>query len=76
MSGLRVLSKFLAAADTFGFLVAALLFLRAHRKTRDSLFGAFSAALGLLAANQLMGGLGRLPAEELPWFFLLRHFPY
>lgn len=72
MSGLAALSKFLAGADTFGFLVAALLFLKAHRKTRDVLFGAFSAAFGLLAMNQLVSGLGQLPAEKLPWIFLLR----
>lgn len=72
MSALAALSQFVAGADTFGFLVAALLFLRAHRKTGDSLFRAFSAAFGLLAANQLLSSLGRLPAEELPWIFLLR----
>lgn len=69
---MTALTTFLGGADTLGYLIAALLFLRARRRTGDFLFSAFGAAFGLLAANQLVSSVGRLPADELPWIYLLR----
>lgn len=69
---MRILSSFLGGADTLGFFVAALLFLRAWRQTRDSLFASFAAAFVLLALNQLLTVFVRLPEPEKSWIYLLR----
>jgi hypothetical protein len=49
------LGIFLAGADAFGFLVAALLFLRARERTRDWFFAAFATAFALLALGEFAG---------------------
>lgn len=49
---------FLSGMVAMGFLVAALLFFRFWRKTRDSLFVAFGVAFCLFALNE---GLELLP---------------
>lgn len=66
------LSLFLGGADTFGFLIAALLFLRAYKRTRDVLFATFGAALFLLAVNQALYAIAWAHNTEWPWVFLIR----
>ena len=69
---MRTLSIFLSGANTLGFLVAALLFLRAWARTNDGLFASFAAAFVLLAANQLLAVFVNLPDADKSWIFLLR----
>lgn len=66
------LSMFLGGADTFGFLIAALLFLRAYNRTRDVLFATFGAALALLAINQALYEIAWAQSAEWSWVFLIR----
>ncbi|HEX4078469.1 MAG TPA: DUF5985 family protein [Rhizomicrobium sp.] len=68
----RTIAVFFAGADTLGFLVASLLFLRAWRRTHDSLFGSFAAAFVLLAINQALTVFITLPEPEKSWIYLLR----
>jgi hypothetical protein len=68
----EALSPFLMGANTLGFLAAAVFFLRFWRRTRDSLFIAFSTAFFLLAANQALVALSGIPREEQSPFYLLR----
>jgi hypothetical protein len=63
---------FLSGANTFGFLIAGLLLLRAWRKTRDFLFLSFSSAFVLLAFNQAAMAIGTLTDAEQVWVFVLR----
>jgi hypothetical protein len=69
---MRTVAAFLAGADTLGFLVGGLLFLRAWRRTQDSLFASFAAAFALLAANQALTVFVVLPEPEKSWIYLLR----
>lgn len=69
---MSTLSLFLSGANTLGFLVAALLFLRAWARTRDGLFASFAAAFVLLATNQLLASFVNLPDADKSWIFLLR----
>jgi uncharacterized membrane protein HdeD (DUF308 family) len=55
-----------------GFAVAALLFLRFWRRTREGLFLAFAASFLLMGVMQAMLTLGDAPVEERSWLFLLR----
>jgi hypothetical protein len=48
------MSAFLSGMEVMAFLVAALLFFRFWRKTRDVLFMAFGAAFCLFALNQFL----------------------
>lgn len=63
---------FLMGADTMGFLIASLFFLRFWKRTRDALFAAFSFAFFLLALNQALVALSGIPREEQSLFYLLR----
>ncbi len=49
---MSLISVFVAGADTLGYLVVALLFLCAWKRTRDALLAFFSAAFVLLALNE------------------------
>ena len=69
---IRIITIFLAGADTLGFLIGALLFLRGWRRTRDLLFGTFAAAFLLLATNQALTVFIRLPEPERSWIYLFR----
>lgn len=69
---MHTLSTFLSGAVTLGYVVAALLMLKAWRRTKDTLFGCFGAAFGLLALNQLFDSFAAVPDEDKSWFFLLR----
>jgi hypothetical protein len=66
----------LAGANVMGFLVGALLFFGAMRKTRDLLFGAFSISFLLLAAAQIASGLGSIFADQDVWVFSIRCFAF
>jgi hypothetical protein len=63
---------FLAGLIAMGQLVASGFFLRFYARTRDTLFLAFSAAFALMALNQTLVILLRVPREEQSGFFLLR----
>jgi len=49
---MSVLSIFFAGADAFGYLIAALLFLRARLRSRQFLYAFLSGAFGLLAVSE------------------------
>ena len=63
---------FLSGAVTFGFLLAALYFLRFWRRTGDFLFAAFAGAFALLGLNQALLALSNIAAEERSWVYVLR----
>ena len=54
-------NDFLAGAISMGFVIAALMFAKFWRRTRDGLFLAFAAAFLLLGANHA------LLAEDTVW---------
>lgn len=66
------LYDFLAGAIMFGFLVAALFFLRFWRRTGDGLFLAFAIAFALLGVGQALQALASIPQEERSYIFLIR----
>lgn len=67
-----ILIVFLSGAVTFGFLVAALFFLRFWHRTRDGLFLAFAIAFLLLGVVQALLALGGIPVEERSWVYMIR----
>ncbi len=66
------LFDFLSGAITFGFLVAALFFLRFWRMTRDGLFLAFAVSFALLGIGQAIQALANIPQEERSYIYLIR----
>jgi len=66
------LYAFISGAVTFGFLLAALYFLRFWRRTGDFLFAAFAGAFALLGLNQALLALSNIAAEERSWVYVLR----
>lgn len=73
---MSLISVFVAGADTLGFLVAALLLLRARRRTDDYLFACFSGAFALLALKEFVFVMERAKGEgsALSDFLLLAAF--
>jgi len=67
-----MLNDFLGGAVSMGFAVAALLFLRFWRRTREALFLAFAASFLLLGVTQALLILTEVPLEERSWLYLLR----
>jgi len=67
-----MLYDFLGGAVSMGFAVAALLFLRFWRRTREGLFLAFAASFLLLGATQALLILTEVPLEERSLLYLLR----
>jgi hypothetical protein len=67
-----MLYDFLGGAISMGFAVAALLFLRFWRRTREALFLAFSASFLLLGVTQALLILAEVPVEERSQLYLLR----
>ena len=65
-------AQFLMGANTMGFIIAGVFFLRFWGRTRDSLFAVFSIAFLLLAANQGLVALSGIPREEQSPLYLLR----
>ena len=66
------LFDFLSGAIAFGFLVAALFFLRFWKRTGDGLFLAFAVAFALLGTGQAVQALANIPQEERSYIFLIR----
>jgi hypothetical protein len=66
------LFDFLSGAIAFGFVIAALFFLRFWRRTNDNLFLAFSIAFALLGTGQAVQALANIPQEERSYIFLIR----
>jgi len=66
------LYDFLSGAVAFGFLVAALFFLRFWTRVRDPLFIWFALAFCLLGLGQSVLALGGLPLEERSSVYLIR----
>jgi len=71
-----MLLNFLAGAITMGFLTAGLFFLRFWKRTRDSLFIAFSLAFTLLGLGQAWLAFTNVPVEERSPLYLLRLFAF
>jgi peptidoglycan/LPS O-acetylase OafA/YrhL len=64
--------EYLSGAVTFGYLVAALFFLRFWRRTSDRLFFAFAIAFVLLALNQALAQWIGAADERVGYTYLLR----
>lgn len=62
----------LSGANSAGFFIAALLFLRAWRRTRDPLFPFFAAAFVLFGVNEIATALAFLPSPQQSFLFLFR----
>jgi hypothetical protein len=67
-----MLYDFLGGAVSMGFAVAALLFLKFWRRTRELLFLAFSASFLLLGVTQALLILAEVPVEERSQLYLVR----
>lgn len=67
-----MINDFLAGAVAMGFAVAALMFLKFWRRTREGLFLAFSGSFILLSLNHAMLSLTRIPLEERSSLYLVR----
>jgi len=64
--------EFLSGAVTFGFIAAAVFFLRFWRRTADRLFLAFATAFLLLALNQGLAQWLGSADERIGYAYLLR----
>jgi len=67
-----MITDFLGGAISMGFLVAALLFLRFWKQTREGLFVAFAGSFLLLGINQALLTLTQVPLEERSGLYLVR----
>ena len=67
-----MVNDFLAGAIVMGFAVAALMFLKFWKRTREGLFLAFSGSFLLLGVTQALLSLGDFQDEERSWLYLLR----
>ena len=67
-----MVNDFLAGAIVMGFAIAALMFVRFWKRTREGLFLAFSGSFLLLSATQALLTLGNFHDEERSWLYLLR----
>lgn len=75
VSGVTVapqIAGFVSGANTVGYLIAALLFLKFWRRTRDALFLSFAAAFGLMAVNQALPPLLGITTENLSGVYIFR----
>lgn len=67
-----MLMPFLSGAVVIGFFLAGLFFLRFWKRTRDTLFLAFTFAFWLLGLSQALLAFSVVPVEERSWLYLLR----
>ena len=67
-----ILNPFLSGAVVMGFAFAGLFFLKFWKKTRDSLFLAFTLAFWLLGLTQALLTFSNVPVEARSWLYLLR----
>ena len=70
------IAAFAAGLLTMGLLAVAMFFLRFWRRTGDFLFACFGAAFLLMALNQAIPILFRIPSEEQAGIYLLRLAAY
>lgn len=61
-----------AGALVFGYIIAALFFLRFWRRTHDGLFLAFGLAFCLMAINQLALAFLPVPDDEVHYVYIIR----
>jgi hypothetical protein len=66
------LHSFLGGVSTFGFLVAALHFLRFWRDSGDRLFAFFAVAFVALAANRVLLSLLAMEERPHPYAYVIR----
>ena len=69
---MTTLNDFLGGAIVMGFAVAALMFLKFWKRTREGLFLAFSGSFLLLGIAQALLTLGNFRDEERSWLYLVR----
>lgn len=69
---MTLLIYFLSGAVTLGFFAAGLFFLRFWRRTRDTLFLAFSLAFGLLGLAQGLIAVTNAYVENRSFAYLIR----
>lgn len=67
-----MINDFLAGAIVMACAVAALMFLRFWKRTREGLFLAFSGSFLLLGVTQALLTLADFQDEERSWLYLLR----
>jgi len=67
-----MIDDFLGGAISMGFAIAALLFLKYWKRTRDGFFLAFAAAFLLLGINQALLSVTNIPVEERSSLYLIR----
>jgi membrane-associated PAP2 superfamily phosphatase len=67
-----MIDDFLGGAISMGFAIAALLFLKYWKRTRDGFFLAFAAAFLLLGINQALLSVTNVPVEERSSLYLIR----
>ena len=60
---MSVISIFIAGADTLGYMVAALLFLRARRRSQEFLFAVLTGTFGMLAVSEFLLIMERAKGE-------------
>jgi hypothetical protein len=70
------MNQFMLGAISMGSAVAALLFLRFWRQTRDRLFLYFSASFLLEAANRALYAYNHSYTEESTLYYLVRLVTY
>jgi hypothetical protein len=69
---MNLLNQFLNGAVMMGFVVAALFFLRFHRRTRERLFAIFAASFFVLALERIVLACVPPEAEIRPYVYLIR----
>ncbi|HJT99034.1 MAG TPA: DUF5985 family protein [Rhodanobacteraceae bacterium] len=69
------MSNFLYGAIAMAAAIAALFFLRFHRRTGDRFFLYFSATFALESASRVLAVLLN-ESEHSPWFYVLRIVAY
>ncbi|MCX7515224.1 DUF5985 family protein [Frateuria hangzhouensis] len=69
---MTLLIYYLSGAVTLGFFAASLFFLRFWRRTRDTLFLAFSLAFGLLGLAQSLIAVTNVYFEDRSFAYLIR----
>ena len=70
------IAAYAAGLLTMGFLAVALFFLRFWRRSGDFLFACFAIAFFLMAINQAIPVLFRIPREEQAGIYLRRLAAY
>ena len=66
------IANFVAGMITMGYIVAGGFFLRFWRRSGDALFAVFAISFWLMALNQAIVALARIPREEQSPAYLLR----